>query len=231
MDEAKNHAVEDAYRRARSSADTLARASGRTLGELSYASVDTFENRGIMPHMARSMSAMASAGVGGADGRIHAADGDGDGACERAIQSEVGINPPKKIKIPGAPFLARSLREKWGGDRAKSNGRSPAHPAESRISKRHCRRRSHCRRCSERIDLQRQPIDLPHHHQLPDGKRRRRDRVPEFAVNEDLALRRKRGLRHSGFADQALRSGDHFVAARFDGDGHQEGGDQAEAGC
>ena len=63
MDEAKNHAVEDAYRRARSSADTLARASGRSLGELSYASVDTFENRGIMPHMARSMSAMASAGV------------------------------------------------------------------------------------------------------------------------------------------------------------------------
>ena len=62
MDEAKNHAVEDAYRRARSSADTLARASGRTLGELSYASVDTFENRVIMPqHMARSMSAMASA--------------------------------------------------------------------------------------------------------------------------------------------------------------------------
>lgn len=63
MDEAKNHAVEDAYRRARSSADTLARASGRTLGELSYATVDTFESRGIMPHMARSMSAMASAGV------------------------------------------------------------------------------------------------------------------------------------------------------------------------
>jgi uncharacterized protein YggE len=63
MDEAKNRAVEDAYRRARSSADTLARASGRTLGELSYASVDTFENRGIMPRMARSMSAMSSAAV------------------------------------------------------------------------------------------------------------------------------------------------------------------------
>ena len=38
MDEAKNRAVEDAYRRARSSADTIAHASGRTLGELSYAS-------------------------------------------------------------------------------------------------------------------------------------------------------------------------------------------------
>jgi uncharacterized protein len=44
MDEAKNKAVEDAYHRARSSAETLARASGRALGELSYAAVDTFEN-------------------------------------------------------------------------------------------------------------------------------------------------------------------------------------------
>jgi hypothetical protein len=42
IDEAKNKAVEDAYRQARNSAETLARASGRTLGELSFASVDTF---------------------------------------------------------------------------------------------------------------------------------------------------------------------------------------------
>jgi len=50
MDEAKNRAVEDAYRRARNSAETVARASGRTLGDLSYASVDTFENpRIVMP--------------------------------------------------------------------------------------------------------------------------------------------------------------------------------------
>jgi uncharacterized protein len=62
IDEAKNKAVEDAYRRAHSSAETLARACGRTLGELSFASVDTFENpRIVMPHMARSMSAMAAA--------------------------------------------------------------------------------------------------------------------------------------------------------------------------
>ncbi|PYX50521.1 MAG: hypothetical protein DMG79_05675 [Acidobacteria bacterium] len=61
IDEAKNKAVEDAYRRARNSADTLAHAGGRTLGELSYASVDTFENpRLVMPHPMR-MSAMASA--------------------------------------------------------------------------------------------------------------------------------------------------------------------------
>ncbi len=62
MDEAKNHAVEDAYRRARNSAETLARASGRALGDLSYASIDTFENaRPIMPRMAMPMKAMAAA--------------------------------------------------------------------------------------------------------------------------------------------------------------------------
>jgi uncharacterized protein len=62
MDEAKNKAVEDAYRRARNSADTLARVAGRSVGELSYASVDTFENpRPIMPRMAHPMTAMANA--------------------------------------------------------------------------------------------------------------------------------------------------------------------------
>ncbi len=62
VDEAKNKAVEDAYRRARNSAETLARASGRGLGELSYASVDTFENQRMpVPHMARAMAAMGNA--------------------------------------------------------------------------------------------------------------------------------------------------------------------------
>ncbi len=60
IDEAKNKAIEDAYRRARNSAETIARSSGRTLGELSYASVDTFENQRMpIQHMARAMSAMA----------------------------------------------------------------------------------------------------------------------------------------------------------------------------
>jgi uncharacterized protein YggE len=62
IDEAKNRAVEDAYRRARNSAETIAHASGRGLGELSYASVDTFENvRMPMPRMARAMAAVANA--------------------------------------------------------------------------------------------------------------------------------------------------------------------------
>jgi uncharacterized protein len=62
MDEAKNRAVEDAYRRARNSAETLARASGRTLGELSYASIDTFENMRIpVMHRALAMAATGNA--------------------------------------------------------------------------------------------------------------------------------------------------------------------------
>ncbi|MGA6980059.1 MAG: SIMPL domain-containing protein [Candidatus Sulfotelmatobacter sp.] len=61
IDAAKDKAVEDAYSRARNSAETIARASGRTLGELSYASVDTFENQRMpVPRMAR-VNAMASA--------------------------------------------------------------------------------------------------------------------------------------------------------------------------
>jgi uncharacterized protein YggE len=60
MEAAKIKAVEDAYRRARASAEAVARAGGRTLGELTYASVDTFENPRVLPMqpMAR-MGAMA----------------------------------------------------------------------------------------------------------------------------------------------------------------------------
>ncbi len=57
MDAAKTRAVEDAYRRARASADAVARASGRTVGELSYASVDTFENVRVIQPMMRAMAA------------------------------------------------------------------------------------------------------------------------------------------------------------------------------
>lgn len=55
MDDAKSKAVEDAYRRARASADSVAKAAGRSVGDLSYASVDTFENIRPMPMLARAM--------------------------------------------------------------------------------------------------------------------------------------------------------------------------------
>jgi uncharacterized protein YggE len=44
IDAAKTKAVEDAIRRATSLAETVAKASGRALGDLNYASVDTIEN-------------------------------------------------------------------------------------------------------------------------------------------------------------------------------------------
>src|SRR5207253_9913549 len=43
-DAAKSKAVEDAYRHARDSADAVARAGARNVGDLIYASADTFEN-------------------------------------------------------------------------------------------------------------------------------------------------------------------------------------------
>ena len=64
-DEAKSKAVADAYRHARASAQSLATASGRTLGELSYATVDTFENIRVVgpPHhaMAKTMGVQTPA--------------------------------------------------------------------------------------------------------------------------------------------------------------------------
>ena len=62
QDVAKGKAVADAYQRARMSAQALASASGRTLGELSYASVDTFENVRMVAPLQRAapMAAMAA---------------------------------------------------------------------------------------------------------------------------------------------------------------------------
>lgn len=63
-EEVKSKAVADAFRRARASAQSLANASGRTLGELSYASVDTQENIRIFTPMMRRGMPMAAAAMG-----------------------------------------------------------------------------------------------------------------------------------------------------------------------
>jgi len=60
-DAAKIKAVEDALRRARDEANAVAQSSGRSLGELSYASVDTFEPQPVRPMMAKAMMAGAQA--------------------------------------------------------------------------------------------------------------------------------------------------------------------------
>ena len=49
IDSAKVKAVEDAYRHARMNAEAVAHAGGRILGEISYASVDTFEQARPFP--------------------------------------------------------------------------------------------------------------------------------------------------------------------------------------
>ncbi len=59
IDEAKSKAVEDAYHKARMNAEVVARASGRTLGQLSYASVDTFDNPRPPTMMQRSAAPRA----------------------------------------------------------------------------------------------------------------------------------------------------------------------------
>jgi uncharacterized protein len=59
-EEAKSQAVADAYRRARVSAEALAKASGRVLGELSYASVDTSENIRVFAPVPRRVTAMGA---------------------------------------------------------------------------------------------------------------------------------------------------------------------------
>jgi uncharacterized protein YggE len=51
MDAAKVKAVQDAFKRARSSADAVAVAGGRTLGTLAYASVDVNEQIGMVETM------------------------------------------------------------------------------------------------------------------------------------------------------------------------------------
>ncbi len=56
IDAAKQKAIEDAYVRARASAETVAKAGGRPLGELLYASVDTFEQVRVL-HMIEEFSA------------------------------------------------------------------------------------------------------------------------------------------------------------------------------
>jgi uncharacterized protein YggE len=61
VDAAKLRAVEDAFQRARAEAAAVAKAGGRVLGELSYASVDTTEPIRIMPGpMARATVAGAA---------------------------------------------------------------------------------------------------------------------------------------------------------------------------
>lgn len=61
IEAAKTKAVEDAFQKAKSSALTVAKSGGRTLGELSYASVDTFAPQPIVMERSQMMTMKASA--------------------------------------------------------------------------------------------------------------------------------------------------------------------------
>lgn len=61
IDAAKLKAVEDAFQRARAEAATMARAGGRTLGELTYGSVDTYEQVRVLAPQVRAMARAGAA--------------------------------------------------------------------------------------------------------------------------------------------------------------------------
>jgi uncharacterized protein YggE len=64
IDAAKLRAVDDAFQRARAEAAAVARAGGRSLGELSYASVDTYEQVRVLAAPMAAQRAMTAAQVG-----------------------------------------------------------------------------------------------------------------------------------------------------------------------
>ena len=59
IDAAKLRAVDDAFQRARAEAAAVARAGGRSLGELSYASVDTYDQVRILAAPMQAQRSMA----------------------------------------------------------------------------------------------------------------------------------------------------------------------------
>ena len=84
MDAAKVKAVEDALRRTRNEANAVAQSSGRTLGELSYASVDTYEQQPMRPMMAKAAT-MAAQAAPPADCRVQRREDHRDRARERVV--------------------------------------------------------------------------------------------------------------------------------------------------
>jgi uncharacterized protein YggE len=62
IDAAKVKALQDGYERARNEAEALAKAGGRTLGELSYASVDTYEPVRAFGAVGKMMAGAAAEG-------------------------------------------------------------------------------------------------------------------------------------------------------------------------
>ena len=92
IDAAKAKAVEDAYRAARRNAEALAHAGGRTLGAMTYASVDA--NDFIpQPRPMMRTEARANAGAAASPSRgICSRKGHNDGSRERALPVKVKVH-------------------------------------------------------------------------------------------------------------------------------------------
>src|SRR5271157_245942 len=73
-----------------------------------------------------------------------------------------------------------------------------------------------------------QAFDLTDDHLLADADPRRRMRVPQFALDEDLAFGIDVGARFPKSADQALLAGDDFGVTGAKRNGHQEDRDRAQ---
>src|SRR5271155_2736292 len=78
------------------------------------------------------------------------------------------------------------------------------------------------------VDGQLQTLYLADYDRLSCWQIGRRNCIPEFAVYEDFSLRRKSTLGEADFSNQSLNPGYNFVGPRFQGDAHQEDGDDSE---
>src|ERR1039458_3735818 len=76
--------------------------------------------------------------------------------------------------------------------------------------------------------FQLETLDFVHHDVLADADSRPGVRVPQLALDEDLAFRIDVGARFTHRADHALQSGHDFAASRPEGNGHQEDRDDSE---
>ena len=83
----------------------------------------------------------------------------------------------------------------------------------------------------QRIDLERQAVDPADYYELSGGQAEDATASQSSPWTKTLPCGESAVCATPVSPDQTLRSGDHFVAPRFESDRHEEGGDQAEAEC
>ena len=81
-----------------------------------------------------------------------------------------------------------------------------------------CSRRG--RNC-QGIYLKQKSINPSYNHALSGRDVRRRDGIPQFAVNENFSTGHQRGLCDAGLADQSISTGNPLIAPSLERDAHQ----------